>query len=70
MSTTFPETATKLDITYGKIYLQYFWVDTCCIDKSNHAELSRKIDALFRRYSWELLYRKLGLVVCGNIARC
>ncbi len=22
--------------------LQYFWVDTCCIDKSNHAELSRR----------------------------
>jgi hypothetical protein len=30
--------------------LQYFWVDTCCIDKSNHAELSREINAMFRRY--------------------
>jgi hypothetical protein len=30
--------------------LQYFWVDTCCIDKSNHAETSREINAMFRRY--------------------
>lgn len=30
--------------------LQYFWVDTCCIDKLNHAELSREINAMFRRY--------------------
>ena len=30
--------------------LEYFWVDTCCIDKSNHAELSREINAMFRRY--------------------
>jgi hypothetical protein len=30
--------------------LQYFWVDTCCIDKSNYAELSREINAMFRRY--------------------
>jgi hypothetical protein len=30
--------------------LQYFWVDTCCIDKSNYTELSREINAMFRRY--------------------
>jgi hypothetical protein len=30
--------------------LQYFWVDTCCIDKSNHAEVSQEINAMFRRY--------------------
>ena len=50
--------------------LRYFWADTCCIDKSNHAELSREINAIFRRCRWESLYRKMGLVVCGNIARC
>jgi hypothetical protein len=30
--------------------LQYFWVDTCCIDKSNHGELSQEINAMFHRY--------------------
>jgi hypothetical protein len=30
--------------------LQYFWIDTCCIDKGNHAERSREINAMFRRY--------------------
>lgn len=30
--------------------LQYFWVDTCCIDKSNNAELSRSIISMFRWY--------------------
>jgi hypothetical protein len=30
--------------------LQYFWVDTCCIDKSNVAELSREINSMFRHY--------------------
>jgi len=30
--------------------LQYFWVDTCCIDKSNNAELSKAIDSMFRWY--------------------
>ncbi|KAI0120613.1 hypothetical protein BJ170DRAFT_589086, partial [Xylariales sp. AK1849] len=30
--------------------LHYFWVDTCCIDKSNHNELSRAIDSIFRWY--------------------
>jgi hypothetical protein len=30
--------------------LQYFWVDTCCIDKSNHAELSREVINTFSRY--------------------
>jgi hypothetical protein len=31
-------------------YLEYFWVDTCCIDKSNHAEHSREINSMFRHY--------------------
>jgi hypothetical protein len=30
--------------------LRYFWVDTCCIDKSNHAEEQREINTMFRRY--------------------
>ena len=28
--------------------LQYFWVDTCCIDKSNNTELSEAINSMFR----------------------
>ena len=28
--------------------LQYFWVDTCCIDESNMAELSLAIRSMFR----------------------
>jgi hypothetical protein len=30
--------------------LQYFWVDTCCIDKSNHVEFSEAIISMFRWY--------------------
>ena len=30
--------------------LQYFWVDTCCINKSNNAELSEAINSMFRWY--------------------
>jgi len=30
--------------------LQYFWVDTCCIDKTNHTELSEAINSMFRWY--------------------
>jgi hypothetical protein len=30
--------------------LQYFWVDTCCIDKSNSAELAKAINSMFRWY--------------------
>ncbi|KIW10231.1 hypothetical protein PV08_11192 [Exophiala spinifera] len=31
--------------------LTYFWVDTCCIDKANHSELSEAITLMFRWYS-------------------
>ena len=31
--------------------LQYFWVDTCCIDKANYTELSEAITSMFRWYS-------------------
>ncbi len=30
--------------------LLYFWVDTCCINKENNAELSRSINSMFRWY--------------------
>jgi hypothetical protein len=30
--------------------LQYFWVDTCCINKANKAELSLAIQSMFRWY--------------------
>ena len=30
--------------------LQYFWVDTCCIDKSNNIELQGSINSMFRWY--------------------
>jgi hypothetical protein len=30
--------------------LQYFWVDTCCIDKANHTELSEAVTSMFRWY--------------------
>ena len=29
---------------------QYFWVDTCCIDKSNNNELAEAINSMFRWY--------------------
>jgi hypothetical protein len=30
--------------------LQYFWVDTCCIDQTNHVELTESINSMFRWY--------------------
>jgi hypothetical protein len=30
--------------------LQYFWVDTCCIDKTNSVELQEAINTMFRWY--------------------
>jgi hypothetical protein len=30
--------------------LQYFWVDTCCINKSNPVELQEAINSMFRWY--------------------
>jgi hypothetical protein len=30
--------------------LDYFWVDTCCIDKANNKELSKAINSMFRWY--------------------
>lgn len=31
--------------------LEYFWVDTCCIDKRNLVELDRSLRSMFRWYS-------------------
>ncbi len=30
--------------------LIYFWIDTCCIDKRNSAELSEAINSMFKWY--------------------
>ena len=30
--------------------LRYFWVDTCCINRTNYAELSQAINSMFRWY--------------------
>ncbi|PVH94224.1 HET-domain-containing protein [Periconia macrospinosa] len=30
--------------------LNYFWVDTCCIDKSNYGELQEALNSMFRWY--------------------
>ncbi|KAH8802476.1 beta transducin-like protein HET-E2C*4 [Xylogone sp. PMI_703] len=50
----------KEKLGYGKIRfcgeqarrdgLQYFWVDTCCINKANYAELQYAINSMFRWY--------------------
>lgn len=34
----------------AKDKLKYFWVDTCCIDKSSSAELAEAINSMFRWY--------------------
>ena len=31
--------------------LQYFWVDTCCIDKTSSAELSEAINSMYQWYA-------------------
>ncbi|KAF2189356.1 hypothetical protein K469DRAFT_626298 [Zopfia rhizophila CBS 207.26] len=30
--------------------LEYFWIDTCCIDKANYTELSEAINSMFKWY--------------------
>jgi hypothetical protein len=48
--------------------LQYFWVDTCCIDKSSSAELSEAINSM---YSWyqkaEVCYAYLSDISLDNV---
>lgn len=36
--------------------LLYFWVDTCCIDKSNNNELATAINSMFRWYQNAAVY--------------
>jgi hypothetical protein len=31
--------------------LEYFWIDTCCINKTNQSELSQAINSMFRWYN-------------------
>jgi energy-coupling factor transporter ATP-binding protein EcfA2 len=43
----------KIEFCAGKARqdgLQYFWIDTCCIDKRSHPELSEAIISMFRWY--------------------
>jgi hypothetical protein len=50
--------------------LRHFWVDTCCIDKSNNAELSEAINSMFRWYrEAERCYVYLPDVSPANIAQ-
>ncbi|KAI1322426.1 HET-domain-containing protein [Xylariaceae sp. FL0255] len=37
-------------------HLQYFWVDSCCIDKTSSAELSKAIISMFRWYQNAVKY--------------
>src|SRR5688500_8243102 len=56
----------KRKVGYGKLRfcanqakrdgLQHFWVDACCIDKTNRAELTKTINSMFLWY--------------GNAIRC
>jgi hypothetical protein len=47
--------------------LDYFWVDTCCIDKTNLPELSEAINSMFRWYQKaEKCYVYLSDVACGE----
>jgi hypothetical protein len=34
----------------SKDHLRYFWVDTCCIDKTSSAELTEAINSMFKWY--------------------
>ncbi|PQE03465.1 Vegetative incompatibility HET-E-1 protein [Rutstroemia sp. NJR-2017a BBW] len=46
--------------------LLYFWIDTCCINKSNDAELSRSINSMFRWYR----NAKRCYVYLSDVSRC
>jgi hypothetical protein len=50
--------------------LQFFWLDTCCIDKSSSAELSEAINSMFRWYkNAARCYVYLSDVSTSNFAR-
>jgi hypothetical protein len=47
--------------------LQYFWIDSCCIDKSSTAELTEAINSMFRWYHEAVkCYVYLSDVSTGN----
>ena len=43
--------------------LQYFWIDTCCINKSNSTELQEAINSMF---CW---YRNANKMLCVSCRR-
>jgi hypothetical protein len=50
--------------------LDYFWVDTCCIDKTNLTELTESINSMFRWYqNAEKCYVYLSDVNRGEVIR-
>lgn len=50
--------------------LDYFWVDTCCINKSNDAELSKSLRSMFRWYAGaKRCYVYLSDVLQGDVVR-
>ncbi|KAM7202911.1 Heterokaryon incompatibility protein (HET) domain containing protein [Naviculisporaceae sp. PSN 640] len=40
-----------VQLSHQRDGLEYYWVDTCCIDKSSSAELSEAINSMFRWYA-------------------
>jgi hypothetical protein len=52
----------------AKDELEYFWVDTCCIDKSSSTELQEAINSMFQWYSKAAkCYVYLADVFCNNL---
>jgi hypothetical protein len=50
--------------------LRFFWIDTCCIDKTSSAELSEAINSMFRWYQHaEKCYVYLSDVSTSDFAR-
>ncbi|RYP55894.1 hypothetical protein DL771_012270 [Monosporascus sp. 5C6A] len=47
----------SIEVTVNsKERLKYIWIDTCCIDKSNAAELSEAINSMFKWYARAVSY--------------
>ena len=49
--------------------IAYFWVDTCCIDKSSSAELSEAINSMFNPFSRVVSLIHLSLVYYPSCCR-
>lgn len=51
------------------IGIEYCWVDTCCIDKSNHSELSEAINSMYNWYKEaKVCYVYLADVASGKLS--